>query len=305
MQRISTLDPCPSKHPQPPGYVLGSSQPRPVLAPRSYVARELLNCTVGSFYKIPHGELTQHQIKAQSAFIQQYKKYIMMSEDELHAGNLHRLLNELMGYLDDFFFFGSMTKGPNLAVTIEIHDVLTVGDARYYGWCEEAVDDDDPPRVVLRLARRITDRNLSLSELITSMSHEMVHAYLGYFRCGNAKCESYLLNHGGISGHGPTFRALEYATAKCLAEWHPRIGAFIRSSTRGTYVDEASLELEEAMCSERGEERRRLGYRGPRKNPHPNEIIKVDGLEVAIDAARLRAHVKKYAKKVSATRKSL
>ncbi|KAI1502990.1 hypothetical protein F5X99DRAFT_426577 [Biscogniauxia marginata] len=289
-------EPCPSRHPSPPAYIR-RNQDRPNLETRKYKARDLLNCTVGSFFDVPGRELSKIQRKAKEEFLKSFDSYMKLTEAELHAKGLHQVLKGLMQQVDDYFFFGSLTRGPPAIIKLIICDSKAIPGI--LGRCDYVTRPGGRPRCFVRIAQDRGEEPRQLPDLVESVLHEMIHAYIHAFVCNLSRCERNHLNTTGVFGsrHGPTFRALVYAVMVCMARWRPSLREHFHKSTCGRFVepDSFSEESNELKAAKNNGE---LAELLPLvKAPSHLHLIQIWEDKVIIDSERLRAHVKKYAAK--------
>ncbi|KAI0597381.1 hypothetical protein F4775DRAFT_560933 [Biscogniauxia sp. FL1348] len=288
---------CPLRHPPPPAY-MKADQDRPTLEIRKYKARELLNCTVGSFFEVPEEEQPLMQHEAKKKFLKRFDSYMKLTESELHAKNLKRILKGFMTQMDEYFFFGSLTKGAHPIVELQVCESKDYPGL--LGQCDYEEDTGGAPRCLVTVVRQKQEGKLrSLPALIISTLHEMVHAYVHTFVCNLPRCERNRLNTKGVedSQHGPTFRALAYATMVCVSQWRLALREYLRTRMFKKFVERVPYAQEQLQL---GDEKAfgKLDQCLPLvKAPSHHQLIRIRMDKVLIDSARLRAHVKKYAAK--------
>ncbi|KAI1288728.1 hypothetical protein F5Y03DRAFT_404520 [Xylaria venustula] len=216
------------------------------LRPHSYKAQELLNATVASFYKVSDVDLTHHQGNAKRKFIDLFEAYARRPNTEFRDLEIHALLQVLMGYLDDFFFFGSVTA---IVEKLDLRYFASFENHKF-GYCRH-VRTEASSRFEIHLNRRPSgigrrNRLATVSELVSTLAHEMIHAFLGAFVCDCPDCMRNDFNAVGFStsGHGPTFRGLGYAVMVSLASWSDELCHVLRGRTDGKFIDKYSLKAE-------------------------------------------------------------
>ncbi|KAI1631851.1 hypothetical protein F4809DRAFT_653723 [Biscogniauxia mediterranea] len=289
---------CPIRHPPPPAYIK-ADQDRPTLEVRKYKARDLLNCTVGSFYEVPEEERPLIQHEAKKKFLKMFDSYMKVTERELHAKGLYRILKSFMAQIDDYFFFGSLTRGALPIVE------LRVCESKDYpgllGRCDYEEYAGGAPRCLVRVMRQhVTEGNLrSLPDLVITSLHEMVHAYVHAFVCNRPRCERNCLNTRGVenSHHGPTFRALAYAAMACISRWRPSLGRYFQPPVFTRFVEYNSYEREKIQLEDDKAFGKLDQFLPLVKAPSHLQLIQIRQDKVLIDSERLRVHVKKYAAK--------
>ena len=89
------------------------------------------------------------------------------------------------------------------------------------------------------------------------------------------------------TGHGPTFRALEYAILKSLCRWHSDFKEYIRISAYDRELREYEVSREATYLAAHPDLERRLNLHPPH-SPHPEDCIRVLGENVVIDIGMLR-----------------
>ncbi|KAI0509048.1 hypothetical protein F5B22DRAFT_649323 [Xylaria bambusicola] len=270
-----------------------STDVRPVLCYYAYRARDLMNCTVASFYEISDGQLTPQQLRAKREFIAVFERHAKRQTKNLHATDLYNVMNKLMELLDTFFFFGSVTHLVHWLVLT----VFPPWDLKL-GLCEELAT-KIIPKFDISIHRKRGSRLATLAELVDTLLHEMTHTFLMAFTCCCPKClrNDHNALSQGTTGHGPTFCGLSYAAMRCLGQWNPALDEVFMDRSGGTYIDGPSLAnqlriAEETRQKDRSEGKNMLPYI---KNPSPRLLIWNQEDKVIIDVERLRAHVKRTA----------
>ncbi|EFQ27820.1 uncharacterized protein GLRG_02964 [Colletotrichum graminicola M1.001] len=214
-----------------------------------------------------HCELQPHQTAARDAFVkcyleasprgtawdklpaqrvQSFEEGSGSKLDEAEGAFLEGSLRSMMKYLDEYFFFGTMTRLQEgqqyLLLALETGfgrlkaDVAEgrYGDTQIYRthW-----DNTDQPYARVRLWSRLACdspqsrdggrriRRLSFARNVATLIHELVHAYLGIFVCAGAQCRRNILNTTGVTGHASTFTKLYALVLGEVREWHPELGS--------------------------------------------------------------------------------
>ncbi|KAI1421849.1 hypothetical protein F5Y12DRAFT_800388 [Xylaria sp. FL1777] len=218
-----------------------SNDGHPSLQPHAYMARELINCTVGSFRDISDNDLTSQQRLAKRRFIRLFEHQLRRDTADLHKTNLYATLEELMRHLDEFFFFGSVRP-----LVRKFQLTHFPPGCPMLGNCVEVDHEDGPPRFDISLNNQIQGQLAGLSELVNTLLHEMTHVFLNTFVCRCSRCLRNDFNAVGVttSGHGPTFRGLNYAAMVCLGGWNEDLDRVAKARSNNTYIDQVSLDLE-------------------------------------------------------------
>ncbi|KAI0473983.1 hypothetical protein GGR56DRAFT_649892 [Xylariaceae sp. FL0804] len=183
----------------------------------------------------------------------------------------------------------------------------------FTGYCEtlgpdeEDGGDEDRPRYVLhlnpRIGRRYDDEEENvedesaagktlLTELVLTLVHEMIHAYLQAYACVGSECgcASNALEAVGASHHGPVFQGLQHAVGASLAGW-PESGGLLGlldgDSVRRFLRMDYEREAERAATAERfGSPAWSLALvQRPHEPPHcfAGVIVDLDGVAVDVE----------------------
>ncbi|KAI0444419.1 hypothetical protein F4803DRAFT_549225 [Xylaria telfairii] len=287
------------KHPRPFAY-RPDDDVRPSLQPRAYKARELLNCTVASFYKLTGDELTAHQIQAKKDFIELFGRQAKRPFKELDESDsdLYDTLITLMGYLDEFFFFGSLTHGePPVIRRLELTNFPPGMDV--LGRCEPIEDENGQLEFVISLAKYYHNQQTNLPQFVATLVHEMTHVFLGAFTCVCDKCHRNDINAVGMefSSHGPMFRGLDYAAMVSMATWSADLDDVFKARSKSTYISTSSLILEKAKIEGATQNGRltRMTMLPYIKNPSNRLLIRISEDSIFIDVKRLRENVRRTA----------
>ncbi|KAI0548894.1 hypothetical protein F4679DRAFT_585088 [Xylaria curta] len=293
------------KHHKPYAYRIGDNV-RPSLQPGAYRARELLNCTVASFYEIGNSKLTPHQRKAKTDFIKLFERQIKTPLKDLKDSDfdLYGTLVVLMGHLDEFFFFGSLTNGSSPLIQKLVLTNLPP-DVDYLGICQNVDDKEGLTQFVISLFRD-HEEHQTFPALVSTLAHEMTHAFLMAFVCSCPGCQRNEINTVGIksSQHGPMFRGLDYAVMASMADWSEELDNFFKCRIGDTYIDSVSLDIEMQGIEDAKQsgDLKKMGMRPYIKNPSPRLLIRISENRVSIDVERLRANVRKTAALVKPAR---
>ncbi|KAI0473857.1 hypothetical protein GGR56DRAFT_696464 [Xylariaceae sp. FL0804] len=256
---------CPS-HPYPPAYTLGANEQRLSLVPQNYKARDLFNCTVGSFFEVPDDQLTHRQLTATDELVRSYEYHAGRRLSDLHRDylGLHRILRGFMKQLDELFFFGSLTdSGCEASLSLVLYTQSGVGLAvgegarglaacsMLAGRCLRTYDQGRPrPWIEIALTRQGRPPP-ALGELLCTLLHAMVHAFLFAYCCPSGPCRLNRVNAWGLPGHGPTFRGLHLAALHHLQTRCGGGGGRRRSTSLARAVADELDHIR--MCRQRGD----------------------------------------------------
>ncbi|KAI0474863.1 hypothetical protein F4859DRAFT_514709 [Xylaria cf. heliscus] len=294
-----------TKHPKPFAY-RNRDNVRPSLQPQAYRARELLNCTVASFYEISDRELTLQQGQAKKNFIKLFTRQAKMPLKDLDDSNmsLYDTLKTMMGYLDEFFFFGSLITGPQSMIRRLVLTNSPPGMGHMLGRCEEQHDKKAAfPRFAIYLEKHPKGEHKNLPQFVATLAHEMSHAFLAAFTCQCSRCLRNDINAVGaeFSGHGPTFRGLNYAVLVCMAGWSAELDEIFRGRSEGTYIETWPLFEEKEMVEAAIESGslKEMGMLPYIRNPSHRLLIRTSENSIVIDVERLRANVRRTSASIS------
>ncbi|KAJ0167347.1 hypothetical protein CTA2_3094 [Colletotrichum tanaceti] len=259
-----------------------TSRPEPfiTLSLVSYGATPLLNMTCGGFLLC---ELRPHQIAARDAFVRCYLEAQPRAsawaalpakslrdfengggtaEVEAEAAFLEGSLRAMMGHLDEYFFFGTMTRSPRgraepLAILHTGFDRLR-GDVglRRYGdsatYHQVIGSEYSRIRIYSRVSgdypwdpNGMEPERLSFKLIVGTLVHEMVHSYLDLFVCVGPQCKRYLVNTTGLTGHSRTFVKLYNFVLEEIWKWHPALETLDKDEcVPGTSIVKTNIEVE-------------------------------------------------------------
>jgi hypothetical protein len=92
------------------------------------------------------------------------------------------------------------------------------------------------------------NRTQSLSEMIETLVHEMIHAYLGLFVCRGLVCTKEAPGTVGTQSHGAAFFLLQARITNIIRSWDPELRSFMTGvssyGTKKSLIDAYSLFLE-------------------------------------------------------------
>ncbi|KAI1815538.1 hypothetical protein GGS20DRAFT_327083 [Poronia punctata] len=210
-------------HERAPAYKVGGKEQKPHLRAKAYQLVNLAYCTIGSFYKIPISHLTLEQVHARRHFMYLFEQYATRDINTIPGDELVSALWRMGKYIDEFFFFGSLTR----RLQITLMDSLPSGFERgrsysgggEWGSCTWEVE----------LARRkrahrgpcTCIRTWSLVELVSTLAHEMIHGFFHMFACRCVACRmDDVEGHGLTIGfHGRVFLVFSAAVVEQMAIW--------------------------------------------------------------------------------------
>ncbi|KAK5630471.1 hypothetical protein RRF57_006186 [Xylaria bambusicola] len=176
----------------------------------------------------------------------------------------------MMKFFDEFFFFGSVTLRIRfLILSVFPSEANEIGSCGHIG--------TQPPIFDILLHIMRGSQLATLPELVDTLFHEMIHAFLSSFTCYCPKCFRNDHNTVGMrtTSHGPTFRALSYAGMRYLGKWNLALDEVFKARSSGTYIDKPCLireqrSIEAARQSDPLEHKLMLPYI---KNPSPRLLI--------------------------------
>ncbi|KAK2002934.1 hypothetical protein LX36DRAFT_687878 [Colletotrichum falcatum] len=209
-------------------------------------------------------ELRPHQTAARDAFVkcyleasprgavwgelpaqrlQDFEQGRGSERDEAEAAFLEGSLALMMECLDEYFFFGALTRlqegQERLLVALQTGFGLlkaVVADGRY-GDTTYFSRNADPAHARIRIWGRLEydnpwslgphrkTRRLSFTRNVSTLIHEMVHACLGLFVCRGAQCQRNILNTIGLTGHASSFTKLYGLVLGEIWKWHPGLAS--------------------------------------------------------------------------------
>ncbi|GJD02685.1 hypothetical protein ColKHC_11510 [Colletotrichum higginsianum] len=251
-----------------------TSRPEPfiTLSLVSYGATPLLNMTCGGFLLC---ELRPHQIAAREGFVRCYLEALPRAsawaalpvkslrdfehgggtaEVEAEAAFLEGSLRAMMGHLDEYFYFGTLTRLPKgkakpLVVlhtgfgqlrsevglqrygdSATFHHVIGSEYSRIRIWSKLSRDYPWNPN-------GMETEPVSFTHIVGTLVHEMVHSYLRLFVCEAPQCKRNLVNTIGLSGHSWTFIKLYSFVLGEIWKWHPALATLsIEECIPGTSI---------------------------------------------------------------------
>jgi len=214
-------------HPRAFAYKFGGDEDRPSLRFAVYMPRDLMNCTIASFYKLDDTELTKRQICARRIFIRLFQRHAARPFAAIPQEELLGIISMFLMCLDEFFFFGSFKSNGRSerlihSIYITEHyetrgDVL--GVVNYRKW-------------IIRVSRYHNYKPFSsLEYVVTSLVHEMIHVFLVAYSCMCRHCEA-----EGVEGigrelglHGRAFLVISFAIVSQLSmNWDPSFAIEMR-----------------------------------------------------------------------------
>ncbi|WQF87471.1 hypothetical protein CDEST_12485 [Colletotrichum destructivum] len=287
-----------------------TSRPEPfiTLSLVSYGATPLLNMTCGGFLLC---ELRPHQIAARDAFVRCYLEALPRAsawaalpvkslrdfengggtaEVEAEAAFLERSLRAMMGHLDEYFFFGTLTrplKGkvkPLMVLHTGFDQLRSEVGLQLYGdsttFHHVIGSEYSRIRIWSRLSRDypwdpngMVPERVSFTHIVGTLVHEMVHSYLRLFICKGLQCRRDLVNTIGLTGHSWTFIKLYSFVLGEIWKWHPALATLsIEECIPGTSIVMKNIAVEaEARMKLKAEGRDRDFL--PLRSDSPRNIV--------------------------------
>ncbi|GKT64785.1 hypothetical protein ColTof4_07183 [Colletotrichum tofieldiae] len=231
-------------------------------------------------------ELQPRQIAARDAFVECYLEALPRAgawvklpaqslkdfeedngsnEVKIEAAFFEGSLRSMMRYLDEYFFFGTMTRlqtgQKRLLLTLQTGFSLLKADVSFdrYGDTTTYGLASREPYSRIRLWSKMSSgnpwdqkssrevRRLPFTQNVATLVHEMVHAYLRMFICVGEQCKRNILNTLGLTGHGSTFVKLYALILGEVWKWHPELEVLTRDECiPGTAIVKTNI-LVEAM----------------------------------------------------------
>ncbi|GKT41712.1 uncharacterized protein ColSpa_01893 [Colletotrichum spaethianum] len=229
-------------------------------------------------------ELQAHQIAARDAFVKCYLEALPRAapwsklpaqslknfaegngskQVEVEAAFLEGSLRSMMRHLDEYFFFGTMTRlqrgQKELLLVLQTGFGLLKADVSFdsYGDATTHGPDFGNTYTRVRLWGRISSidpwgytsstavEQLPFTQNVATLVHEMVHAYLNMFVCKGEQCKRNLLNTVGLTGHGSIFVKLYTLVLEEIWKWHPKLKVLSRNECiPGTAIVKKNIDVE-------------------------------------------------------------
>ncbi|KAK1482299.1 hypothetical protein CABS01_13997 [Colletotrichum abscissum] len=279
-----------------------------------YAATPLLNLTCKSFYWC--NQLRPQQEVARCEFVQLFlgalavsKAWYALTNEELEAFEQSRYsrmeveslarqledsLHQMMVRLDDFFFFGALTRYPDKPIGTNIPRYSHVELCTGFGHLRDDFGQTcfaDTERVYeagrwfakirlfskIRYDENLTNRvnRISFEKNVASLIHEMVHAYLQMFVCRSPQCNRNLLNTTGLTGHGPTFMKMFGLIMETVRTWHPSLEYVGQDRCdEGTCFDRVNHDHEQRAIEAYKKTGKHKGYL-PLRSDSPKTLIRI------------------------------
>lgn len=175
-------------------------------------------------------------------FIKRYRRDA--AADAEHQLNLQDELPKYMQHLDQLFFFGLLTRqvrksgllgGREPLVELKLRETCNGKSSAVAEWqtknhrIEMFTQFYEPP---------LPPQDFGLDELVSTLAHEMVHAYLDIF--SQSRTREFEIDVEESEGHGPMFWELYLTIMSRLRDWVPESAAFVDDG------EEAEAQLAEA-----------------------------------------------------------
>ncbi|KAI0436126.1 hypothetical protein F4803DRAFT_543343 [Xylaria telfairii] len=202
---------------------------RYVFIPHSYDAIEL-GRTIDAIV-----EFRRTPTSKQSELIYEFNSDYLStpSIENISLQELHDFYNSLMEQIDNYFFQGALMQGPTPHLRLVMIDEPHLNIQGFWG----------PVRHIasrLRLVARnsSTGKRRSKLDLLTTLVHELAHAYIGVFFnfCPDLRQAPLVLLN---DGHGETWRQIYNGIVIHMRTWHPSLlglGVRVDDFAGGTFV---------------------------------------------------------------------
>ncbi|KAL3305217.1 hypothetical protein RB213_004003 [Colletotrichum asianum] len=248
-------------------YIASPLRPFLPLIPGTYNATQLAYETVKNFAEgLVHGyqrsardNFLTYYIQAapradvfrawQQNAVQQGRRFPLSVEELAAASILDNYLHDLMKCLDDCFFFGTLTRvhqghqAPCVQLSTGYH---VLGDEAGIKYGETISKGNSSHIKVWTLtASSLCAETVPWSTIVSTLMHEMTHAYLNTFVCNGEQCTRNSINTVGLSGHGNTFLKVHALILQQMRSWHTVLADMDSAcSLEGGCVDGYSCAIE-------------------------------------------------------------
>ncbi|KAI0862175.1 hypothetical protein F4860DRAFT_513246 [Xylaria cubensis] len=183
------------------------------LIPYSYDATELANAISAI---VRRDEFTSDQSALIYEFVADYLS--APSTDDMTSDELQDFLYVMLMRIDDYFFQGGLTLGPeDLYIDLIPLDQPRLGTGGFYLPMKYIAD-----RIVIYLRNADTGRRRSKNDLLTTLTHEMAYAYLHVFfnRCPERGELNLVFGDGGP---GVLWQQIFQDMCTHMQSWHPSL----------------------------------------------------------------------------------
>ncbi|KAK1837925.1 hypothetical protein CCHR01_19449 [Colletotrichum chrysophilum] len=180
----------------------------------------------------------------------QQRRRFPLSVDELAAAAiLDNYLHDLMKCLDDCFFFGTLTRvhqghqAPCVQLSTGYHVLRDEAGIKYGETISKG--NSSHIKVWTLTASSLCAETVPWSTIVSTLMHEMTHAYLNTFVCNGEQCTRNSINTVGLSGHGNTFLKVHALILQQMRSWHTVLADMDSAcSLEGGCVDGYSCAIE-------------------------------------------------------------
>ncbi|KAI3325609.1 hypothetical protein HD806DRAFT_552860 [Xylariaceae sp. AK1471] len=181
------------------------------LQPLSYDAEQLEQ----AMNEVTSAPFTPRQVRQQYEFL---ADYLLADTDNMTYQELFDWVECMMEHIDTYFFRGGLTRGEESYLSLRLHEKLY---PMAHGFCEHSI----VPlhyRIFLFTADAQTGKRRPKVSLLTTLVHEMLHAYLSaFFNFCPVKGQIELVNENG--GHGVLFWVMYRSMYTHMQTWHPAL----------------------------------------------------------------------------------
>lgn len=227
------------------------------LSPGAHKPQNLFNSAL-EFFSVSDNKLTQQQLQARKNFVALFK--VHQHDNEISES----VIRSLFIFLDTFFFAKAVSDTRNLESSIHFGDDIFKQakkpiTSRLHGLTRNSEFPRLEPDGRLTHKRcvifidatnpwpkdRLPDGKLprcTLTDVLETLTHEMVHAYLESFGCGCDECQRRM----GPEGHGELWENLHESMVHSLHRFDSDLRSvkFTRYSAEKVLVDEEWVEVE-------------------------------------------------------------
>ncbi|KAI1756162.1 hypothetical protein F4782DRAFT_550065 [Xylaria castorea] len=187
---------------------------RYLLIPNSYDATELANAI--SAIARERREFTSKQSSLIYEFVGDY--LCAPSTNDMTQRELHDLFYSLLVQIDTYFFQGGLTQGTGRPyVKLILLDQPHLNTTGFYKSMQYNTN-----RIIVYLRNSSTGKRRSKVEVLTTLVHEMAHAYLGvFFNFCPVRGQSNLILEN--RGHGVLWKRIFLDMCTHMQTWHPSL----------------------------------------------------------------------------------
>ncbi|KAI0465765.1 hypothetical protein F4859DRAFT_348320 [Xylaria cf. heliscus] len=185
------------------------SPDRHVLMRNSYDA-EQLEGAVNAITKRPRTETTSRELGLEYEFVTDFLS--VQTVDNLTPQELHDFFHNLMVKTDEYFFQGGLTQGPERHVHLAVIDQSNIADRGFFTPVKYTAS-----RIVVYTRHNNTGKRRTKHDILSTLVHELVHAYLGMFFnfCPKGNVDLVLAD----GGHGEVWQRILLSIYDHMGKW--------------------------------------------------------------------------------------